>query len=338
MQAYGFKQNLKLTDDRSIFAFEAPKPVATGHDLLVKITAISVNPVDVEVRQSQKNVLKQPKVIGWDATGMVVAVGAAVTAFGVGATVFYAGAFERPGCDSDFQLVDERLVGHAPKTLSLAAAAAMPLTSLTAWESLFEQLGIDPAAKVANAQKSILIINGAGGVGSVATQLAHWAGLQVIATASRPASIAWVKAHGATAVVDYHQDIVAQVQALGWQTVDYILELQDLNRYWATIVKLIKPLGAVVSTTGSAQPIPLMALKSKQVRFAWEWMYTKSFYQTPTMSSQQAILNRVSALLDQGELQSTLTRTLTPISAATLRQAHELVASHHMIGKVVISN
>lgn len=338
MRAIGVTQYRPIADPKSFTTFFEPKPTPTKHDLLVKIIATSVNPVDTGVRQGIQDPLDQPKVLGWDAYGTVETTGEAVNLFQPGDRVFYAGSFIRPGTDSEYQLVDERLVGHAPKNLKPAEIAAMPLTSLTAWEALFEQLGLPLTPDAEPAPKTILIINGAGGVGSVATQLAHLAGLKVIATASRPETIAWTKAHGADAVVNHRQDLVRQVSDLGYQYVDYILELSDLNQHWQEITALIAPSGHIVSITGSDQPLDLRALKQKRATFAWEWMYTKSYYQTADMISQHEILEQISQFLDNGKLQSTLTKTLHPIDAANLRAAHQLVESHHMMGKVVLTN
>lgn len=338
MRAIGFTHNQPIENEQSLFEFFEPRPVPKGHDLLVKIHATSVNPVDTGVRRGTTERLDRPKVIGWDAYGTVTAVGDAVSLFKPGDRVFYAGSFIRPGTDSEYHLVDERIVGPAPKTLTPAEIAAVPLTSLTAWEALFEQLQINFDSPKENAGHTVLIINGAGGVGSMATQLAHLAGLTVIATASRPETTAWTQNHGADYVVNHREDVVAQVHDLGFQTVDYIVELSNLNQHWAEIVALIKPSGHIVSITGSDTPIDLRALKQKRATFAWEWMYTKSLYETPDMTSQHVILTRIQELLDAGKLKSTLNKTLSPINAANLRAAHALVESNRMIGKVVITN
>lgn len=257
MQAIGFKEHLPINSAQSLFEFTTPQPVATGHDLLVQVAAISVNPVDVGVRRGGHGQLQQPKIIGWDAVGTVAAVDNQVTLFTVGQRVFYAGSFKRPGSNSEYQLVDERIVALAPQRLSDGQAAAMPLTSLTAWEALFEQLEIDPTATEENHQQTILIINGAGGVGSVATQLAHWAGLQVIATASRPETINWVLTHGAKYSINHHHDLVSQLQQLGFKQVDNILCLSDLDGHWHELANLIKPSGRVAAITENRRPIDL---------------------------------------------------------------------------------
>lgn len=223
MKAIGFSEHLDIKDPKSLFEFETPTPTPKGHDLLVKVNAVSVNPVDVGVRRSGHGKLSKPKIIGWDACGIVEKVGSKVSLFSPGDRVYYAGSFKRSGSNSEYQLVDERIVGNAPKSLTDAQAAAMPLTSLTAYEALFEQLSLSQDKK-SNEGKTILIINGAGGVGSVATQLASNAGLTVIATASRPESINWVKSHGAADVVNHRKNLVNEVHKLGYKYVDYILE------------------------------------------------------------------------------------------------------------------
>lgn len=335
MRAIGFKKHLKVDDPESLIDFEMRKPTAKGHDLLVKVNAVSVNPVDVGVRKSGRSVLKTPKVIGWDACGIVKEVGSKVSLFKPGDRVFYAGSFIRSGSDSEYQLVDERIVGHAPKSLKDNEAAAMPLTSLTAYEALFEQMGLTWEQEN-NQSKTILIINGAGGVGSVATQFANLAGLTVVATASRPDSIKWTQDHGTDYVVNHREDLVKQVRKLGYKYVDYILELKDLDGHWKEMCELIKPEGHIVSITENHRPINLRLLTKKKAHFSWEWMYTKSYYQTEDMISQHDILDRIAQMLDKGKLKCTMTKSLTPLNATNLRKAHRLVESDHMTGKVVV--
>lgn len=337
MKAIGFSEHLDIKDPKSLFEFETPKPTPKGHDLLVKVNAVSVNPVDVGVRRSGHGKLSKPKIIGWDACGIVEKVGSQVSLFSPGDRVYYAGSFKRSGSNSEYQLVDERIVGNAPKSLTDAQAAAMPLTSLTAYEALFEQLSLSQD-KTSNEGKTILIINGAGGVGSVATQLASNAGLTVIATASRPESINWVKSHGATDVVNHRKNLVNEVHKLGYKYVDYILELKDIDSHWKEMCELIKPEGAIASITENRRPINLRLLTPKKAIFAWEWMYTKSYYHTSDMQSQHDILNKIATLIDNSELQCTLTQSLSPINADNLREAHSLVENGHMIGKVVVTD
>lgn len=337
MKAIGFTEHLNINNPKSLFEFETPTPLPKGHDLLVKVNAVSVNPVDVGVRRGGRGKLATPKVIGWDACGIVEKVGNMVSLFKPGDRVFYAGSFKRPGSNSEYQLVDERIVGHAPKSLNDAEAAAMPLTSLTAYEALFEQLALSTDS-TDNKGKTILIINGAGGVGSIATQLASNAGLTVIASASRSESINWVKAHGAKYTVNHRKDLVNEVRNLGYKYVDYILELKDIDSHWKEMCELIKPKGAIASITENRRPINLRMLTKKKATFAWEWMYTKSYYHTSNMQTQHNILDTISTQLDEHKLKCTLTRTLSPLNAINLRRAHSLVESGHMIGKVVITN
>lgn len=229
MKAIDFTKHLPINDPNSLEEFAEEAPAPTGHDLLVKIIATSVNPVDVGVRRHGRGILKQPKVIGWDAYGIVTQVGKEVALFKKGDQVFYAGSFIRSGSDSEYQLVDERIVGHAPTKLTAPEISVMPLTSLTAWEALFERLRIDRNAQEQNARQTILIINGSGGVGSIATQLAHLASLKVIASASRPETIKCVLQNGADYTVNHHEDLVTEVRKLGFHYVDYILNLNDLD-------------------------------------------------------------------------------------------------------------
>ena len=336
MKAIGFKKHLNIDNPESLIDLEISIPVPKEHDLLVKTSAVSVNPVDVGVRKSGRTILKKPKVIGWDTCGIVEKVGAKVTLFKPGDRVFYAGSFIRPGSNSEYQLVDERIVGHAPKELTDEEVAAMPLTSLTAYEALFEQMGLELNSSK-NKGKNNLIINGAGGVVSTATQLAHLAGMTVISTASRPDSIAWTKDHGADYVVNHRKNLITQVRKIGYKYVDYILELNDLDGHWKEMCELIKTEGLIVSNTENLSPINLRLLTKKKAHFSWEWMYTKSYYHTDDMISQHEILDKIAQMLDNGKLKSTLNKTLSPLNAQNLRKAHKLVESGHMTGKVVVS-
>jgi NADPH2:quinone reductase len=334
MKAVGFKTSLPITEADSFIDFETEKPIATGHNLLVKIAAISVNPVDFKVRQNsaKDKVLDVPKVIGFDAAGIVEAVGEAVTIFKPGDKVFYAGDISKPGSNAEYQLIDERIVGRKPASLSVTEAAAIPLTSLTAWEILFDRMRLNEQDK----GKTILIIGGAGGVGSIAIQLAKKiAGLKVITTASRPETIEWAKQQGADHVVN-HKDLVNEVRNAGFQQVDIILDFVDTNAYWDAMAELIRPQGRIASITGSQTPVALIKLKTKSVSFFWESMFTRSTFQTEDMIAQHHILNKVAELLDNGTLKSTLNETLQGLSAANLKKAHEKLESGKMIGKLAI--
>lgn len=334
MKAIGAKTQQSGSNQSNLVDFEIKKPQAKGHDLLVKIAAVSVNPIDIAVRKQLKADLPQPKILGWDAWGIVEEIGSAVELFQPGDRVFYAGDYRRSGSNADYQLVDERLVAHAPKKLSIAQAVAMPLTSLTAWEALFEKMGLSPEKKYSN--QTILIINGAGGVGSIAIQLAKMVGLQVIATASRSETKNWAQKMGADIILNHRRSLPEQLFNNGQKSVDFILGLSDIDGHWGEIAEMIKPEGRIVSITGNRHPLDLGLLKSKSVTFAWEWMYTKSFYQLPTMITQHQILEKVSQLLDQGILHSTLKQTLHSLNADVLEQAHQMIASNRSIGKIVI--
>lgn len=335
MKAVGFKTSLPISAANSFIDFETEKPTPRGRELLVRINAIAVNPVDYKIRQNaaKDTELAEPKIIGWDACGVVEAVGNEVSLFKIGDEVYYAGDITKPGCNAEYQVIDERIVGEKPKSLSIEAAAAMPLTVLTAWEILFDRIRIR-AEK--DKGKTLLIIAGAGGVGSITIQLAKKiAGLKVITTASRPESIAWCKKMGADVVVN-HKNPIEEVRNAGFQYVDFIVDFVDTNGYWDAMTELIKPQGHIASITGSATPIALNKLKTKSASFSWEFMYTRSTFQTEDMIEQHYILNKVANLLDEGVLVHTLTETLEGLSAQTLKKAHEQLESGTTIGKLGI--
>jgi NADPH:quinone reductase len=266
MKAIGFKQSLPITDKDSFIEFEIEKPNPSGYDLLVKIEAISVNPVDFKVRQNaaKDKTLDTPKIIGWDAVGRVESVGDKTSRFKAGDPVYYAGDLTRSGCNAEYQLVDERIVGHKPKNLTIAEAAAIPLTGLTAYESLFDRIKVNPET---DKGKTVLMLAGAGGVGSIAIQLAKKAGnLTVIATASRPDSINWCKELGADYVINHHH-LKEELEKTGHNQVDYLLDFVDLESYWDIAAEIIKPQGHIVSITGSSKPLNLNLLKTKSVTF-----------------------------------------------------------------------
>lgn len=335
MKAIGFKQSLPITEKESFIAFETEKPIPTGYDLLVKISAISVNPVDFKIRQNaaKDTVLDTPKIIGWDAVGTVEAVGGTTSRFKVGDEVYYAGDLTRSGSNAEYQLVDERIVGFKPKNLTIAEAAAIPLTGLTAWESLFDRIKVNPQT---DKGKTVLILAGAGGVGSIAIQIAKVvAGLTVIATASRPESENWCREMGADFVVNHH-NLKAELEKINYSQVDYILDFVDLEGYWEIAADIIKPQGHIVSITGSSKPLNLNVLKTKSVTFSWELMYTRSMFTTDDIDRQHQILNEISDLLDAGLLKTTLTTTLQGFTVENLKAAHEMQESGTTIGKTVI--
>ena len=335
MKAIGFKTSLPIVEENSFIEFKTGKPMPVNQELLVKINAVSVNPVDFKIRQNaaKDTVLEQPKIIGWDAVGVVEAVGENVSLFNIGDEVFYAGDITKQGSNAEYQVIDERIVGKKPKTLTNEASAAMPLTALTAWEILFDRMRISPEK---DKGKTLLIIGGAGGVGSIAIQLAKkLLDLKVIATASRPESIVWCKQMGADIVVN-HKDLVNEVRQEGIQFVDFIVDFVDANYYWDSMAELIKPQGHIASITGSAVPVLLNKLKTKSVTFSWELMYTRSTFQTEDMIEQHHILNKIADLLDEGILVNTLQETLEGLTADNFKLAHTKLESGKTIGKIAI--
>jgi alcohol dehydrogenase len=319
-------------DIASLTDVDLPKPSPIGRDLLVKVEAISVNPVDTKRRQVER---KDPGVLGWDAAGTVVATGSEASLFKTGDAVYYAGDVGRPGANSEFHLIDERIVGRKPAKLDFAQAAAMPLTSITAWEAFFDRMRIDRHGKHRGAR--MLILNGAGGVGSIGIQLARLAGLTVAATASRPDTREWVKSLGAHHVLDHRQPLKAQAEAAGFREFDYIANFSgDLDQHWPAMSELIAPQGYAVAIVGNQKPLALDALRMKSASFCWELMFTRAKFKTPDMIEQHRLLNEVAQLLDAGTLKCTLKETLTPINAANLRKAHTRLESGTMIGKLVL--
>ncbi|HJT60326.1 MAG TPA: zinc-binding alcohol dehydrogenase family protein [Burkholderiales bacterium] len=309
--------------DHTFAEIELPKPTPAGRDLLVKVEAISVNPVDTKQRKTRTS---GSHVLGWDAAGTVESVGRDVSLFKPGDAVYYAGDVTRPGCDSEFHLVDERIVGRKPKKLDFAQAAAMPLTSITAWEAFYDRMHVVQG-------KSMLIIGGAGGVGSIGIQLAKASNLKVIATASRPETVAWVKELGADQVVNHRENLVSQIK----KPVDYIANFSgELDAYWPAMAELIAPQGAMVAIVGNQKPLPMDVVRSKSVTLCWELMFTRPRFQTPDMIEQHRLLNQVAERLDAGKLKCTLKETLSPISGANLKKAHERLESGTMIGKLVL--
>jgi len=310
---------------------ERPHPHPEVHDLVVEVRAISVNPVDTKVRDGAVPSNGDDHVLGFDAAGVVRTVGPAVTLFRPGDEVFYAGALNRPGSNAEFQAVDERLVGRKPASLSFAEAAAMPLTSLTAWELLFDRL-----KATRESTGTLLVINGAGGVGSVLVQLARQlTGLTVVATASRPESIDWCKRMGAHHVIDHHRPLDEALKGVGIEHAEYVASLTGSEQHLPAIAKLIAPQGHL-ALIDDPKAFDIVPLKTKSITVSWELMFTRSMFQTPDMAQQHAALNEVSKLLDAGTLRTTLQQHGGTITAANLKRAHELLTSGRSIGKVVL--
>jgi zinc-binding alcohol dehydrogenase family protein len=337
MKAILAREPLPVSDARSLVDAEVPDPPApAGHDLLVRVEAVSVNPVDTKMRmQPVPGAAPGARILGFDAAGVVEAVGEKVTLFRRGDAVWYAGSNQRPGSNAERQLVDERIVGGKPASLDFAQAAAMPLTTITAYESLVDRLGVDPGGRSAGA--SLLVIGGAGGVGSMAIQIGRRLGLDVIATASRPESHKWCRGLGAVQVIDHRRPLGEGLAEIGRKEVDYVLICTDIDLYWGQLAGIVRPQGAVCSIVRNEKPADIMAIQRRTLRFAWEGMFTRSTWQTPDMIEQHRLLARVARWVDAGEVRSTLTERLAPINAANLRAAHARVESKTMIGKIALA-
>ncbi len=334
MRAVGYETSLPIGDPASLVDIDLPKPEPTGRDILVEIRAVSVNPVDTKMRRRAQPAPGAWKVLGWDAAGIVTAVGPQATLFRPGDEVFYAGALDRPGTNAQFHLVDERIVGRKPASLGWAAAAALPLTTITAWEALFDRL--DVRKPVPGVAPAVLIVGGAGGVGSIAIQLARrLTRLTVIATASRPETQAWVRDLGAHHVVDHREPLAAEIAALGIDAPGFVFSTTNTDAHLSEIVELIAPQGrlAVIDDPPSLEISPF---KHKSVSVHWEFMFTRSMFATADIGAQGALLNEAARLIDAGTLRTTLGANFGPINAANLRRAHALLESGQARGKIVL--
>lgn len=324
MKAVGLYKYLPIADPESLIDLEVPKPEPRGRDLLVRVRAVSVNPVDTKVRAPKDKVEAEPRILGWDAAGTVEAVGEGVSLFSPGDEVYYAGSIVRQGCDGEYHLVDERIVGRKPRNLSFEEAAAMPLTTLTAWEALFDRMEAETG-------RTLLVIAGAGGVGSIAIQIAkRVAGLRVIATASRPETEAWCRELGADDVIDHRRPLKDEA--------DYILCAASTEEHLQGMADAVKPQGKVCLIVGAkgGQPVPINPFQSKSVALCWEYMFTRAMYETPDMDAQHGILDRAAGLLEDGTLRHTLREVVGPLNAENLREAHRRLESGRTIGKLVL--
>ncbi len=339
MKAIGYIKSLPIDDADSLIDIELPQPKASGHDLLVKVKAIAVNPVDYKIRQNVAPQDGKHKVIGWDAVGEVVATGEAVTQFKPGDVVYYAGDLNRSGSNAEYQLVDERIVGFKPKSLSDAEAAALPLTTITAWEILFEHLALQqctPGAKD-KSKEVLLVIGAAGGVGSILIQIAKAiTGATIIATASRPSSQAWVKKLGADYVIDHSKPLQPQIEALGIAQVTHIASLNGTEAYFETYTELLAPFGKIAMIDDPSKPLDVMKLKLKSLSLHIEFMFARSMFQAEDMVEQSRLLSRVADLVDQGFIQTTSGKNLGTINAKNLQAAHAELESGKAIGKIVL--
>jgi zinc-binding alcohol dehydrogenase family protein len=334
MKAVGYVQSLPPSDPQSLIDFEAEAPIPGARDLLVSVRAVSVNPIDCKVRMRVQGTPERPRILGFDCAGVVLAAGPEVSLFKPGDEVFYAGSILRQGTNAELHLVDERLAGPKPRTLSFAQAAALPLTSITAWELLFDRLRI-PLGRPQRAG-SLLIIGAGGGVGSILAQLARrLTGVTVLASASRPETREWVLGHGAHHAVDHSKSLCEEVRALGFANMEYIISLNQSGEHFDEIVELIAPQGAF-ALIDDPTAIDVTRLKAKSASLHWESMFTRSSFQTPDMIEQHRILAQLSSLVDDGILRTTLAQVAGTIHAQNLRTAHATLESHHSIGKIVL--
>jgi zinc-binding alcohol dehydrogenase family protein len=334
MKAVVYRKPLPANDSQSLIDVELSKPEPGPRDLLVKVEAISVNPVDTKIRRNV-DPAGTDKVLGWDVAGTVVATGSEVTRFKAGDAVWYAGELERPGANSEWHVVDERVVGRKPSTLGMAEAAALPLTAVTAWELMFQRMGIPHGTQGRPA--TLLVVGAAGGVGSIAVQLARrLTGLTVIGTASRPETRAWVAEMGAHHVVDHSKPLVDEVRAVAPEGVDYVLALTRTEDHFAALVELLKPQGKFGLIDDPAEPIDIRLMKRKSLSLHWELMYTRSLFRTDDMGEQGHLLDEVANLVDAGAVRTTMRENFGTINASNLRRAHALLESGTTIGKVVL--
>ena len=333
MKAIGFKTSHKIGHKDSLIEFETSKPFAKGFDMVVKVSAISMNPVDTKVRANvaKDTVLENPKVLGYDGIGIVDSIGHDVTNFKIGDRVFYAGDVTKDGSNSEFQLIDSRIVALAPISISDTEAVVLPLTSLTAWEAMFDRMNIKKDDK-----KTILIIGGAGGVGSIATQIAKaTTELTVIATASREETNIWCKDMGADVVVN-HKDLITSVRKTGVEYIDYIFNLVDTKNHWDAMAELIAPQGKICSIVDTSEAIDINKLKAKSITFIWEFMFTRSMFNTCDIQKQSDILTQIASLIDEKKIKTTLSKTIKGFNTNTLKEAHKLTESGKNIGKIAI--
>jgi zinc-binding alcohol dehydrogenase family protein len=334
MKAIGYDKPGSIEREDALVDIEVDAPAPGARDLLVRVKAVSVNPVDVKVRASSQRSGEGLKILGWDAAGIVEAVGADVTMFKQGDEVFYAGDLTRSGTNAELHLVDERIVGHKPKTLDWAQSAALPLTAITAWELLFDRLRVPYGKKKGSG--TLLVINGAGGVGSILIQLARrLTNLTVIATASRPETIEWVTKMGAHHVIDHHKAIDEELARIGIPEVDYVAGLTASDRYLPLFPKIVAAQGHI-ALIDDPKSFDIVPLKRKAITVAWELMFTRSMYATADMVEQHKLLEEVAHLVDEGVLKTTLTNVVSPINAENLKKVHAVVESGSAIGKTVL--
>ena len=339
IKAIGYKDNLAIDNEQALQDITLEKPTASGHDILVEVKAISVNPVDYKIRQSRPASEGEYAVIGWDAAGIVTAVGDEVSLFSVGDKVYYAGDLTRSGSNAEYQLVDERVVGHMPASLSFAEAAALPLTTITAWEMLFDRLQVpvsDGSSGESAYDVSVLVVGAAGGVGSILTQLLKTrTSATIIGTASRDESVQWLKDLGADHVINHRNPLCDELQKTGITEVDYVISLNNTEEHYEEIIKCLKPQGkfGLIDDPKSLDANPL---KTKSLSLHWEFMFTRSMFHTSDMIEQHHLLNNVAKLIDAGDIKTTVAYHLGTITAEHLRSAHQMLENQQAHGKIVL--
>ena len=334
MKAIGYQQSLPVNNAKALQDIKLEMPKARGCDLLVEVKAVSVNPVDYKIRRRITPEKGEWKILGWDAAGIVREAGDEATLFKPGDKVWYAGDLTRSGSNAEFQLVDERIVGHMPKSLSFAEAAALPLTSITAWEMIFDRLKIP--AMVKENPKTLLVIGAAGGVGSILVQLLRsLTGATIIGTASRPESVKWLNGLGAHQVINHRQPLSQGLRAIGIPEVDYVISLTNTEDHYPEIVKILAPQGHFGLIDDPSQ-LDVTRLKRKSITLHWEFMFTRSMFQTADMIEQHKLLNEIAGLIDKGDIKTTIAHHLGRINAENLLRAHAMLESQQAHGKIVL--
>jgi NADPH:quinone reductase len=337
MKAIAITQPRPLEDPECFTTIDLPLPGPGPRDLRVRVQAVSVNPIDTKIRRRRRADEHEPRILGWDAAGIVDAVGAATTQFHPGDQVFYSGEFARPGSNAEFQLVDERLAALKPRTLSFSESAALPLTTITAWECLFDRLRIRPDLAVVRGE-TLVVLGGAGGVGSIMIQLARqMTGLTVVASASRAEASEWCRQLGAHHVINHAGNWPEELKSLGIAQAHYIACLTDPAPHWPLLAACVAPQGAICGIVDSTAPLDLNLLKSKSATFVWEFMFTRSMFQTADLTEQQRVLAQVAGMVDGGLIRSTLSQIVGPLCPETLAQTHRQLESNHTMGKLVLT-
>lgn len=344
IKAIGYKDNLDIDNEQALQNITLDKPTASGHNILVEVKAISVNPVDYKIRQSRPAPDGEYAVIGWDAAGIVTAVGDEVSLFSVGDKVYYAGDLTRSGSNAEYQLVDERIVGHMPSSLSFAEAAALPLTTITAWEMLFDRLQVPVSDSLADEHSrnektddiSVLVVGAAGGVGSILTQLLKTrTSAAIIGTASRDESVQWLKDLGADYVINHRNPLFNELQQTGISEVDYVISLNNTDEHYEEIIKCLKPQGKL-GVIDDPKSLDATSLKTKSLSLHWEFMFARSMFHTPDMIEQHHLLNDVAKLIDAGNIKTTVAHNLGTITAEHVRNAHQMLENQQAHGKIVL--